>query len=77
MTTPCIPFRFLSLFQLFFFDLVRDNVSPGPRETYWNWCGATVFGFAGLTCAGRFVLILDDLVEGVPEVRDGFVFRGH
>ena len=77
VTTPCTPFCFLFLFQLFFFDLVGDDVSSGPGETCRNWCGATVFGFAWLTCADRFVLILDDLMEGIPEVRDGFVLCGH
>jgi len=57
--------------------MVCDDMSPGPRETGWNRCGATVFGFTGLTCAGCFVLILDDLVERVPEVRDRFIFCGH
>lgn len=60
-----------------FFDLVCDDVSPGPRKTCGKWSGVTVFRFAGLTYAGCFVLILDDLMEGVPKVRYGFVFCGH
>ena len=42
-----------------------------------EWSGAGVFGRGRLSCAGDFILILDDLMEGVPEVRDGFVFGGH
>jgi hypothetical protein len=61
-----------------FFDLICEGVGAGTRKTgRRKWSGATVFGFGGLTGAGRFVLILDDLVEGVPEVCDGFVFCGH
>ena len=67
-----------SLFQMFFFDLVREDVSAGPGETCGKWSdGRAIFGFGGLTCAGRFVLVLDDLVKGVPKVCDGFVFCGH
>lgn len=41
------------------------------------WSGPAIFSFSRLTRAGRFVLILYDLVERVPEVCDGFVFRRH
>lgn len=52
-------------------------MSPGTRKARGKWSGATIFGLARLTCAGDFILILDDLVEGIPEVRDCFVFSGH
>ena len=70
-----------SLFHLsilsIFFDLVCDDVGAGPRKTCGKWSGAIVFCFAGLTCAGCIILILDDLVKGIPKVRYGFVFCGH
>jgi len=60
-----------------FFGLVCDDVSAGPRKTCGKWSGAIVFCFARLACAGCIVLILDDLMKGIPEVRYGIVFCGH
>lgn len=77
MTNPLCIALSLSILSVLF-ELVCENVSPGAWKACRVWSGrATVFGFARLTCAGRFVLILYDLVERVPEVCNGFVFRGH
>jgi len=77
----CDESLYFALFHLsilsIFFDLVRDDMGAGPRKTCGKWSGVTVFCFPGLTCAGCFVWILDDLVKGVPKVRHGFVFCGH
>jgi len=76
---PCDVFRVLSLsiLSVFLFDLICDDVSPSTRKTYGKWCVLTVLCFAGLICAGCFVLVLDDLVKGVPKVCYGFVLCRH
>jgi len=70
-------FRLVLSILSVFFDLVCEDVGPGTWKTCWEGSGAIVFGFTGLTWAGRFILILDDLVKRVPEVCDSFVFRRH
>ena len=70
-------FRFpLSILSVFF-DLVRKYMSTGAGEACWKWSGGSVFGQWGLSWTGDFILILNDLMEGVPEVCDGFVFGRH
>lgn len=68
-----IPLSILSIF----FDLVCEYVGAGTGKACGKWSGGSVLGGRGLSWAVELILILDDLVEGVPEVCDGFVFSGH
>lgn len=77
MKNPLYPALFLLYILSVFFDSVCEYMGPGAWKSCWKWSGGTVFGLAGLTSAGGFILILNDLMEGVPEVCDGFVFGGH
>ena len=55
--------------------MMCEYVSASAWKACGKWSGATVLGLD--EWAGDFILILDDLMEGVPEVCDGFVFGGH
>ena len=54
-----------------------EYVSTGTREACGKWSGTTILCVGGLSCACDLILILNDLMEGVPKVCDGFVFGGH
>jgi len=57
-------------------DLVCEYVSAGAGKACGKWSGESVFGLWWLSWAGGLVLILEDLMEGIPEVCDCFVFGG-